>query len=253
MKVTLRDYQQAAFDKARDAVRNGARRILICAPTGGGKTVLASALMEMVKEKGNRASFVVDRLSLIQQTSDTFDRYGLDHGVIQGGHERWRPALPLQICSVQTLGRRRWPDTSVDVFDEAHVLHTTHKKRMEEKASIVIGLTATPFTKGLGKWFDVVINVTTTRALIDDGWLSPYRIFSCAEPDMSGVTVKSTGEWDEREASGKALEVVGDVVAEYLKHGENRKFICSANTSSSFRVFCVFRGCPSPPQTSPRC
>jgi len=52
MKVTLRDYQQAAFDKARDAVRNGARRILICAPTGGGKTVLASALMEMVKEKG---------------------------------------------------------------------------------------------------------------------------------------------------------------------------------------------------------
>ena len=228
MKVTLREYQQAAFDKARDAVRNGARRILICAPTGGGKTVLASALMEMVKEKGNRASFVVDRLSLIQQTSDTFDRYGLDHGVIQGGHERWRPALPLQICSVQTLGRRRWPDTSVDVFDEAHVLHTTHKKRMEEKASIVIGLTATPFTKGLGKWFDVVINVTTTRALIDDGWLSPYRIFSCAEPDMSGVTVKSTGEWDEREASGKALEVVGDVVAEYLKHGENRKFICSA-------------------------
>ena len=228
MRVVLRPYQQAAFDKARDAVRNGARRILICAPTGGGKTVLASALMEMVKEKGNRASFVVDRLSLIQQTSDTFDRYGLDHGVIQGGHERWRPALPLQICSVQTLGRRRWPDTSVDVFDEAHVLHTTHKKRMEEKASIVIGLTATPFTKGLGKWFDVVINVTTTRALIDDGWLSPYRIFSCAEPDMSGVTVKSTGEWDEREASGKALEVVGDVVAEYLKHGENRKFICSA-------------------------
>jgi DNA repair protein RadD len=73
-----------------------------------------------------------------------------------------------------------------------------------------------------------VINVTTTRALIDDGWLSPYRIFSCAEPDMSGVTVKSTGEWDEREASGKALEVVGDVVAEYLQPRENRKFICSA-------------------------
>lgn len=228
MQVTLRDYQQTAFNKAREAVRNGARRILICAPTGGGKTVLASALMEMVREKGNRASFVVDRLSLIQQTSDTFDRYGLDHGVIQGGHIRWRPSLPIQLCSVQTLGRRRWPVTAVDVFDEAHVLHATHKKRMEEKASIVIGLTATPFTKGLGKWFDVVINVTTTRALIDAGWLAPYRIFSCAEPNMDGVAVKKTGEWDETEASDKALEVVGDVVAEYLKHGENRKFICSA-------------------------
>ena len=228
MRVELRDYQQVAFDKARDAVRQGAKRILICAPTGGGKTVLASALMEMVREKGNRASFVVDRLSLIQQTSDTFDRYGLDHGVIQGGHERWAPALPIQLCSVQTLGRRRWPETAVDVFDEAHVLHKTHKDRMEEKSSIVIGLTATPFTKGLGKWFDVVINVTTTRTLIEQGWLSPYLIFSCAEPDMAGVTVKSTGEWDEKEASGKALEVVGDVVAEYLKHGGGRKFICSA-------------------------
>jgi len=228
MNIDLRPYQQQAFDRARQAIRDGAKRVLIVAPTGGGKTVLASALMAMTQAKGNRASFVVDRLSLIQQTSDTFDRYQIDHGVIQGGHLRWAPEHPIQLCSVQTLGRRRWPDTSVDVFDEAHVLHTTHKKRMEQKSSIVIGLTATPFTKGLGKWFDVVINVTTTRALIDDGWLSPYRIFSCAEPDMSGVTVKSTGEWDEREASGKALEVVGDVVAEYLKHGENRKFICSA-------------------------
>ena len=106
MQVSLRDYQQAAFDKAREAVRQGHKRILICAPTGGGKTVLASALMEMVKEKGNRASFVVDRLSLIQQTSDTFDRYGLDHGVVQGGHLRWAPELPIQLCSVQTLDRK---------------------------------------------------------------------------------------------------------------------------------------------------
>jgi len=228
MKVELRDYQQSAFDQARDAIRAGARSILISAPTGAGKTVLASALMEMVDGKGNRANFVVDRLSLIGQTSDTFDRYGLRHGVIQSDHPRWMPSLPIQLCSVQTLARRRWPDASVDVIDEAHVLHKTVKERIESKQTIVVGLTATPFTKGLGKYFDAVINVTTTRKLIDDGWLSPYRVFSCAEPDMSGVAVKSSGEWDEREASGKALEVVGDVVQEYLKHGDGRKFICSA-------------------------
>jgi DNA repair protein RadD len=190
-------------------------------------TVLGSAIMELTREKGNRASFVVDRLSLIGQSSDTFDRYGLNHGVIQGDHPRWNPSHPLQLCSVQTLSRRRWPSTDVDVFDEAHVLHKAHKARLESGESIVIGLTATPFTRGLGKWFDTVINVTTTRELINAGWLAPYRIFSCAEPDMAGVTVKSTGEWDEGETSKKALEVVGDVVAEYLKHGDGRKFICS--------------------------
>ena len=56
----------------------------------------------------------MDRLSLIQQTSDTFDRYGIDHGVIQGEHERFQPELPIQICSVQTLGRRTWPEGSVN-------------------------------------------------------------------------------------------------------------------------------------------
>lgn len=228
MKVSLRPYQQAAFDKVRDAIRAGARRVLVVSPTGSGKTVLASALMEMTREKGNRATFTVDRLSLIDQTSETFDRYGLDHGVQQGSHPRWAPYLPIQVCSIQTLARRQWPISQVDVYDEAHVLHAAHKARIKENASIVVGLTATPFTRGLGKWFDAVVNVTTTRELINAGWLAPYRIYSCAEPDMSGVSVRSTGEWDEGETSKKALEVVGDVVDEYLKHGEGRKFICSA-------------------------
>lgn len=228
MLIELRDYQRAAFDAAREFIRQGKRRVLINAPTGSGKTVLASALMEMVREKGNRANFVVDRLSLIQQTSDTFFRYGLDHGVVQSSHPLYRPSLGIQLCSVQTLSRRGWPESHVDVFDEAHVLHATHKARIEQGGSIVIGLTATPFTKGLGKFFDAVVNVTTTRKLIEDGWLAPYRIFSCAEPDMTGVAVKSTGEWDDTQASKKALEVVGDVVQEYLKHGDGRKFICSA-------------------------
>jgi len=228
VRVQLReDYQVPAVDRAREAIRNGARSILINAPTGSGKTVMASALMELISEKGKRANFVVDRLSLIGQTSDTFDRYGLEHGVIQSQHPRYRPSLPIQVCSVQTLARRGWPEADVDLIDEAHVLHETVKKRIESKSGIVIGLTATPFTRGLGKYFDVVVNVTTTRWLIDNGWLAPYRVFSCAEPDMSEVAVKSTGEWDEKQASGKALEVVGDVVAEYLKHGDGRKFICS--------------------------
>lgn len=227
IRVELRDYQSEAFEQAREHIRSGKRRILIVAPTGGGKTVLASAIMEMAREKGSRANFVVDRLSLIGQTSDTFTRYGLEHGVIQGDHPLYRPSASIQICSVQTVTKRGWPESRLDVFDEAHVLHKAHKSRLEQ-GGIVVGLTATPFTKGLGKFFDAVVNVTTTRRLIEQGWLSPYRIFSCAEPDMSGVTVRSTGEWDEGEASKEALKVVGDVVAEYLKHGEGRKFICSA-------------------------
>lgn len=191
-------------------------------------TVISASLMENAVKKGNSVNFVVDRLSLIDQTSDVMEKYGIAHGVIQASHARWQPWQKAQVCSIQTLSKRDWPESKLDIFDEAHVLHQEHKDRLASTDGIVVGLTATPFTKGLGKYFDGFVNVTTTRQLIQDGWLVPYRIFSCAEPDMSDVPVSNTGEWVTSKASSKALEVVGDVVAEYIKHGQGRKFICSA-------------------------
>jgi superfamily II DNA or RNA helicase len=103
----------------------------------------------------------------------------------------------------------------------------TVKKRLQPRDTVAIGLSATPLTKGLGKLYDAIINVTTTNKLIDQGFLSKYRIFACTEPDMDGVKVVA-GEWEQEEAQRRALKVVGDVVQEYLKHGQGRKFICSA-------------------------
>lgn len=228
MKLALWDFQAEAFNRARQAVRDGHRRILIVSPTGSGKSVIGAALMDSVMSKGGAANFVVDRLSLINQTSRLLDNYGIQHGIVQADHERNRPTMPVQVCSIHTLLRRAWPGSRVDIFDEAHILMEEHKRRMKEAGVITIGLTATPFTKGLAKFFDTVINVATTRDLINRGFLAPYRIFSYKEPDMTGVKVRSTGEWDETEASKRALEVVGDVVKEYMAHADGRKFICSA-------------------------
>ena len=225
--VELRDYQIEAVERARQAIRDGAKNVLIVAPTGSGKTVIASHLIEECQRKGRAAVFVVDRLSLIGQTSDTFDRYGIDHGIVQASHWRWRPHLPVQICSIQTVARRAWPAASLIVVDEAHTITETVKKRIQPRDTITIGLTATPFTKGLGALYDAVVNVTTTDLLIEQGFLAPFRIFACTEPDMDGVKVVA-GEFDQAQTQERALKVVGDVVTEYLKHGQDRKFICSA-------------------------
>lgn len=223
-EIILRDYQNQAIDALRANIRAGIKNQILSASTGAGKTICAAYLLRECSEKFKRAIFVADRISLIDQTSATLDAYGIAHGVIQGDHWRCRPYERIQVASAQTLARRKWPDADLIIVDEAHGLSRTVTERIKTRDTVVIGLTATPFTKGLGKFYDAVVSVTTTNKLIADKFLVPYRIFAASEPDMEGVKV-TAGEWGDNDAAERAMPIVGDCVAEYLKHGEGRKFI----------------------------
>lgn len=84
-------------------------------------TYLGMRIMHEALKKGRRALFVCDRTTLIDQTSNVADMYGLSaHGVVQASHWRTNSRHRLQIASVQTLARRKWPDADVIVIDEAH-------------------------------------------------------------------------------------------------------------------------------------
>lgn len=235
----LRGYQIRAVLDIRRHMREGRKSILLCSPTGSGKTRIASCIVYMAQEKARanrkpgdeiaRTAFVVDQVNLIDQTGSEFVRAGIEYGVVQADHPLFHPSRPVQICSAQTLDRRSWPvNTKLVLVDEAHTIRKVIIDKITPRDTMTIGLTATPFTKGLGKLYDVVVNVTTTQALIDSGFLSNYKIFAPSEPDMTGVRAGARGEYETKEASKRALEVVGDCVVEYLKHGNGRKFICSA-------------------------
>ncbi len=229
MLLELRPAQAQVVADISSAFRAGYKRVMVSAACGFGKTELATAILQAAKANGKRSGFLADRISLCTQTSERFDKYGLDHSIMQANHWRFKPDAMVQVCSVQTLARRQWPEMSLVVVDEAHVLNDAVKKKLERKDCYAIGLSATAVTPGLGKYFDTVVNAPPTNRLIEQGLLVPLRYFACTAPDMTDVKVVA-GEWDAKETDKKTLQVVGDVVKEYLLNGQGKKFIGFASS-----------------------
>lgn len=235
-----RAFQIDAHQQLRQGFKDGHKNQLIMAPTGAGKTYLGLRICNEAMQRGKKAVFLCDRTTLINQTSDVADKYGLKkHGVIQANHWRRDDEMLLQIASVQTIAKRAfWPSLDVLVIDEAHTMYKPWVDYAMSTGAAVIGLSATPFSTGLGKVFSNLINATTMHELTQTGVLVPMRIFSCTKPDMTGAATAG-GEWTDKAAEERGMEIVGDVVAEWQRFAENRKTIVFGATIRHCEEMCA--------------
>ena len=216
--LQLRPHQQEVVEKIDQAFADGHRCQLLYAPTGFGKTEVAMALMKAASSSYKKTAMVLDRIVLVNQTSTRLARYQINHGVMQGDHWRYRPMERIQICSAQTLEKRNnFPKPDLLIIDECHVQRKQVIQYIEDNPGMqVIGLTATPFTKGLGDVYTHVVGAKATGAMIEDGWLTPLRIYIAKEIDMTGAK-KVAGEWSQDEVSTRGMKITGDIVTEWIK------------------------------------
>lgn len=226
-----RPFQQSAHDALRQGFKEGHKNQIIMAPTGAGKSYLGLRIAQEALVKGKKVVFLCDRTTLINQTSAAADSYGLSaHGILQAQHWRRDKDMPFQIASAQTIARRGyWPDADVIIIDEAHTQLGAWTNHVNTTRAAVIGLSATPFSVGLGKYFTKLINATTMHELTQQGILVPMRVLSCKRADMTGAATAG-GEWTDQAAEERGMDIVGDVVLEWLKHGEQRKTIVFGST-----------------------
>ena len=235
MTRELRPHQERAIEMLRDAIRSGSRRPMIQAPTGFGKTRLAAELVNGARSKGRRAAFVVPALGLIDQTIEAFVSDGADLreiGVIQSDHPMQDWSKPIQICSIATVGRRAIPECDLAIFDEAHIQFKAAKDWLSHedwRSKIIIGLSATPWSKGLGKFYDRLLVAATTKDLIRDGYLSDFKVFASGKPDLSGVKIVA-GDYHEGQLSAamQKKQLVADVVGTWLEKGPGNKTLVFA-------------------------
>ena len=129
--------------------------------------------------------------------------------------------------------KRSIPKADVVLMDEVHKWFSFYerwlsKDKMPEWGNVpFIGLSATPWTKGLGSWFDHYHKAATIQAMIDAGNLSPFRVYAPSHPNLDGVRIVG-GDYHEGELSERMQDakLVGDAVETWQRLGENRPALC---------------------------
>lgn len=240
--MELRPHQELAIEMLRDSLRSGNKRPILAAPCGFGKTITAASIIKGAVDKGKRVVFICDRVKLVLQSIEAFTDHGLDIGVIQADHWMTDYSKPVQIASWQSLHRRiqkfglRAFDFDLIIVDEAHTLYKSMIEVMDSLNALPwIGLTATPYSKMLGKYYDDLIVPITTEQLMEQGYLTHTDYYGGHKVALSGVSSRAipTGgsDYDEKslnEAIEKDSTLVGDIVKNWVRHANGRQTIAFA-------------------------
>lgn len=184
--LQLRDYQNRIIDEIREKTR-GRKSLLVCAPTGAGKTIVLAETVAKAVRKGYRAAVLVHRQELVKQTYAAVQRQcGVPPGVIWKGTFEWD--APALILAQNTVLSQPIPPAlqgiPLLVVDEAH--HTVAPSWLQTIERLapkkLLGFSATPFRQDKEPLcpapFEQVIRPITPKELIERDILCPARIES---------------------------------------------------------------------------
>ena len=233
-KIELRDYQKDIITRAIKSKGN----ILIQAPTGSGKTVIAEEIVKFHKDADKKTLFLAPKINLLEQTAKAFAN--LNPQIIHGSNkEEIDTQAHSFVSTIQTISRRVDFLSSMNfdyiIFDEMHygvkgkmqeIIKNIHKGK-------IIGLSATPYDeegKLLTENFDVIIDDYDARYMVDNGYLVNIKSFEAFTPNLSGIKTK-IGDWDINELDFRfnKPEIVNKIVSatkDILKNRDKTIVFC---------------------------
>ncbi len=221
--MILRDYQPPLIDALRDKIKSGTKSVLLQACTAFGKTACCVYMIFRSIGFGKRSAFLVPRKDLVDQISAALNEYNIPHSFIAAGREFYKPHM-VHVCTVGSLIRRmNWIRPDVLYVDETHWGSNQLDKIIKyykAQGTVIIGLSATPWKlsgKGLGCWYDTMVQGPPVSWMIEKEWLSDYRYFCPDKPDMSDIH-SAAGDYAKGELS-QAMEsnkvLMGSAVEHY--------------------------------------
>ena len=223
----LRVYQQELYNSSREVLKTHKNMFLQLA-TGGGKTIIFTAICESVYKKNKRAWIVVPRNELVEQASEHLRKWKVPHGQITAKSNESR-AFKIHVVSKDTLIRRyetikNWPDLLL--FDEAHLYFDRQIEivGISPETTKTIGFSATPERldgRGLSELYSCLIEGPSIPELTERGFLTPLRYFSPPLDGLDAIHKRGTElDQDELEDLLVRKKVYGKLVGHYEKHGK---------------------------------
>jgi ATP-dependent helicase IRC3 len=192
----LRPYQRDAIAAVLDARRRGTRRMVVCLPTGAGKTVVFAELARLARKQ---VLVLAHREELVAQARDKIARALAGDAVVsvERGAARASSEAKVLVASIRSLHEERLArvlagrDLGLVVYDECHHAAADDNLRVLRQlgafddawTGTLLGFTATTERgdgKGLDAVFERIVYARTLPEMIDDGYLAPLRGYRIA-------------------------------------------------------------------------
>ena len=189
----LRPYQRAAIDAVIAARTAGTKRMVVCLPTGAGKTVIFSQLARLARKQ---VLVLAHREELLGQAKEKLDRAldGAHVVALERGAERAPADAKVLVASLRSLHTERLArmlegrDFGLVIYDECHHAAADDNLRVLRQLGAfrpdwdgtLLGFTATTARgdgQGLDGVFERIVYSKTLPELIADGYLAPLKGF----------------------------------------------------------------------------
>jgi superfamily II DNA or RNA helicase len=238
-KIKLRPYQESAVNEIRTALAQY-KRVLFCAATGSGKTLIFSYIANQSQRFNRKVLILSDRTEILTQNGGAIQAMGCKIDYIDPRHRD----LPKEnvVCSMtQTIRRRiekqEWfqylKSVELLIIDECHVQVSDFIHQYMNDNCFILGVTATPQRTGhmnqLGGFYRALVTSISIKELIAQGYLSKCHHYSITAPNIDGVQIDSgTGDYNKKQLSARFENkiVYKGIVDEYLRLTPHKKAIC---------------------------
>lgn len=251
--IILHPPQLSLVEKSRNT---GKRSVLIQAPTGFGKSIIAAYIIQSAMAKNTRTMFTVPRLELLSQMSKNYCDFNIPHTFVAAG-EKYHPQVNNVIASLPSLKSRMGKITPPQLLicDESHYGDKALDSVIswaKNNGAFILGLSATPMKnngKGLGCWYDAMVEGPTIKWLIDNNYLSKYRAFAPSTTDNSMLRMRDgdyTAETKEEWVKANK-QIVGSAVESYKKFAMGKRGVTfTVSRAESIKVCAAYNAAGIP-------